>query len=145
MANGGNNTVSVFAPGSTTPMATLAGWHDPHTLAIDPSGDLWGGCTAGVEEFAQGASTVSEYDGIGISSLASLGSLPHLRTLSIAYGQLSGTAASGQFPALQNVDLDDDRITDLSGLVGLHGLQTVSVADNPLGNNAYGASGVIAS
>ena len=36
-----SNTVSVFAPGSTTPSSTLTGLNDPQALAFDASGDLY--------------------------------------------------------------------------------------------------------
>ena len=42
MANGGGGTtVSEFAPGSTTPTATLTGLNDPDALAFDSSGNLY--------------------------------------------------------------------------------------------------------
>ena len=42
MANYGNsNTVSEFAPGATTPTATLTGLNDPAALAFDSSGNLF--------------------------------------------------------------------------------------------------------
>ena len=37
----GNSTVSEFAPGSTTPTATLTGLNDPFALAFDSSGNLY--------------------------------------------------------------------------------------------------------
>ena len=37
----GNGTVSEFAPGSTTPTATLTGLNDPYALAFDSSGNLY--------------------------------------------------------------------------------------------------------
>ena len=39
--------------------------------------------------------------------------------------------------------LDDNRIADASGLIGLTKLQTVSITGNPLGNNAYGTGGTV--
>ena len=42
----GNNTVSEFAPGSTTPTATLTGLNDPSALAFDASGNLFVANTA---------------------------------------------------------------------------------------------------
>ena len=41
VANSGDNTVSEFAPGSTTPTATLTGLNDPDALAFDASGNLF--------------------------------------------------------------------------------------------------------
>ena len=41
VANYGNNTVSKFAPGSTTPTATLTGLSGPDALAFDASGNLY--------------------------------------------------------------------------------------------------------
>ena len=41
MANYGDDTVSEFAPGSTTPTATLTGLNDPDALAFDSSGNLY--------------------------------------------------------------------------------------------------------
>ena len=35
------DTVSKFAPGSTTPTATLTGLNDPSALAFDSSGNLY--------------------------------------------------------------------------------------------------------
>ena len=40
-ANYGTNTVSKFAPGSTTPSATLTGLDGPWALAFDGSGNLY--------------------------------------------------------------------------------------------------------
>ena len=62
VANDGNNTVSKFAPGSTTPSATYsAGLSDPVALAFDSSGNLYvandGNNT--VSEFAPGSTTPS--------------------------------------------------------------------------------------
>ena len=37
----GNGTVSKFAPGSTTPSATLTGLSNPYALAFDGSGNLY--------------------------------------------------------------------------------------------------------
>ena len=59
MANRGNGTVSEFAPGSTTPTATLTGLSNPEGLAFDGSGNLYvankGNGT--VSEFAPGSTT----------------------------------------------------------------------------------------
>ena len=41
MANCYGNTVSEFAPGSTTPTATLTGLNYPDALAFDSSGNLY--------------------------------------------------------------------------------------------------------
>ena len=41
VANSGNDTVSEFAPGSTTPTATLSGLNRPIALAFDASGNLF--------------------------------------------------------------------------------------------------------
>ena len=59
MANGATNTVSEFAPGSTTPTATLTGLDYPDALAFDSSGNLYvaNGATNTVSEFAPGSTT----------------------------------------------------------------------------------------
>jgi WD40 repeat protein len=41
VANNGNNTVTVYAPGSTSPLRTLNNLNGPESLAIDPGGDLF--------------------------------------------------------------------------------------------------------
>ena len=56
----GNGTVSEFAPGSTTPTATLTGLNDPDALAFDSSGNLYVANYGGngtVSEFAPGSTT----------------------------------------------------------------------------------------
>ena len=59
MANYGNNTVSEFAPGSTTPTTTLTGVSGPQGLAFDALGDLFvaNGGNNTVSEFAPGSTT----------------------------------------------------------------------------------------
>ena len=57
---GGNDTVSEFAPGSTTPTATLTGLNDPDALAFDSSGNLYVANWrrhGTVSEFAPGSTT----------------------------------------------------------------------------------------
>ena len=51
--------MSKFAPGSTTPSATLTGLNDPDALAFDASGNLYVANTGGntVSEFAPGSTT----------------------------------------------------------------------------------------
>ncbi len=63
VANNGDATVSVFAPGSTTPTSTLTGLNDPAALAFDAEGNLYvanAGATAtdgSVSVFAPGSTT----------------------------------------------------------------------------------------
>ena len=52
-----NNTVSEFAPGSTTPTATLYVRSTPYCLAFDSSGDLYVANGDWVSEFAPGGTT----------------------------------------------------------------------------------------
>lgn len=54
----GNNTVTKFAPGASTPSATLTGLGGPHAMAFDSSGNLYV-ANAGntVSKFAPGATT----------------------------------------------------------------------------------------
>ena len=51
--------MSEFAPGSTTPTATLTGLNDPEALAFDSSGNLYVANTGNntVSEFAPGSTT----------------------------------------------------------------------------------------
>ena len=55
------NTVSKFAPGSTTPSATLTGLNQPSDLAVDSAGNLFVADPFAntVSKFAQGATTPS--------------------------------------------------------------------------------------
>ena len=62
MTNFDNGTVSKFAPGSTSPAATLTGLTNPDALAFDSSGNLYvtnwgGGSSTTVCEFAPGSTT----------------------------------------------------------------------------------------
>ena len=57
-----DNTVSVFAPGSTTAAATLTGLNGPGRMAFDADGNLYvvnydGGAGTTVSEFAPGGTT----------------------------------------------------------------------------------------
>src|SRR5262249_13790570 len=63
VANVNANTVSEFAPGSTTPTATLTGLNAPNALAFDREGNLF------VANFGSGAgTTVSEFAATGTAA-----------------------------------------------------------------------------
>ena len=60
VANDSGSTVSKFAPGATTPTATLTGLTSPDALAFDASGNLYvanDANTGTVSEFTPGATT----------------------------------------------------------------------------------------
>ena len=61
VANYGNGTVSEFAPGCTTPSATLTGLSPPQRLAFDGSGNLYVAklLRRTVSKFAPGSTTSS--------------------------------------------------------------------------------------
>ena len=61
VANAGNNTVSKFAPGATSPNATLTGLNYPVGLAFDASGNLYVTNNSGnsVSRFAPGSTSPS--------------------------------------------------------------------------------------
>jgi sugar lactone lactonase YvrE len=61
VVNNGNNTVSEFAPGATTPSATLTGLNSPLDLVFDGSGNLYvtNFGSNSVSEFAPGTTTPS--------------------------------------------------------------------------------------
>jgi DNA-binding beta-propeller fold protein YncE len=80
VANSGNNTVSEFAPGGSTPIATLSGLNGPVALACDSGGNLYvaNGDGNTVSEFAAGST--------GTTPTATLTGLEHPDALAFDSG-----------------------------------------------------------
>src|SRR5262249_12558301 len=91
-------TVSVFAPGSTTPTATLSGLNKPEALAFDARGNLFVANTGGLDPgttvsmFAPGATTPTATLS-GLNAPSALAFDAH-GTLSVANGSAFSSTVS---------------------------------------------------
>ncbi len=92
VSNAGGTTVSKFAPGATTPSATLTGVNGPYGMAFDSSGNLYVASYSSntVSKFAPGTTTPS-------ATLTGLNG-PHTWPLTLAVTCSSPTWATSTAP-----------------------------------------------
>ena len=152
MANGGNNTVSEFAPGSGTLIATLTGVSPP--LAFDGSGNLYVANKHGntVSEFAPGSTTPKAtlitgvdspdalaFDGSGDLYVASLDSMvSEFTPASVGVPVAGGVVIRSSLPTLpMSLGSSNDAVTGINLTAAeLAQIQTTSTGTVTIGDGS---------